>query len=112
MNPIIDESGTKRWHNEAGQFHRTDGPAIIYANGEQHWYFNDKLHRTDGPAIIWPNGDQFWYFNGEYHRTDGPAYMSADGYQSYYIHGNPLTEEQYYDITQSEEHLNWYLLQL
>ena len=88
-NPIIDEYGTKRWYNEAGQLHNPDGPAIIYANGAQHWYFNDKLHRTDGPAII-----------------------GSDVYQEYWIHGTILTEDQFKEITQSEEHLNWYLLKI
>ena len=89
MNPEIDSLGTKRWYNELGQLHRIDGPAIIYTDGYQAYLVNGKLHRTDGPALIY-----------------------ADGYQYWFIHGNQLTEDEYYDITQSEEHLNWYLLQL
>ena len=89
MNPQIDVIGTKRWHNELGQLHRTGGPAVIYTYGDQVWYFNDKLHRTDGPAIT-----------------------LSGGTQEYWIHGHKLTEEEYYDIIQSEEHLNWYLLQI
>ena len=89
MNPIIDEHGNKRWYNEQGQLHRTDGPALIYPHGTQYWYINGKPHRTDGPAVIGSDGDQYWY-----------------------IHGNQLTEEQFNDIIQDEEHLNWYLLQI
>ena len=89
MNPQISSIGTKRWYNEADQLHNPDGPAVIYAHGSQHWYINGKRHRTDGPANIYPNG-----------------------VKQYWIHGKELTEEEFNDITQSEEHLNWYLLQI
>jgi hypothetical protein len=49
-----------------GQFHRTDGPAIIFANGDQHWYLNHQRHRTDGPAVIYASGAQHWYLNGQF----------------------------------------------
>ena len=39
-----------------GQYHRTDGPAIEYANGYKWWYIKGQLHRTDGPAIEWADG--------------------------------------------------------
>jgi hypothetical protein len=56
-----------------GKLHRTDGPAIIYANGTQRWYIDGKLHRTDGPAAIHADVLQEWYIDGKRHRTDGPA---------------------------------------
>lgn len=40
------------YYNEIGQYHRVDGPAIIYDNFTECWYFNGELHREDGPAII------------------------------------------------------------
>ena len=89
MNPRISSNGTKRWYNEHDQLHRIDGPAIIWSDGGADWYINGSRHRTDGPAVIGSDGDQYWY-----------------------IHGNQLTEEQFNDIIQDEEHLNWYLLQI
>ena len=56
----IDEFGTKRWY-KAGELHRDDGPAIIYANGDPYWYEEGKWHREDGPTVIYPNGDHYWY---------------------------------------------------
>ena len=46
--------------------HRTDGPAVEYADGDRSWYVNGKLHRLDGPASEWANdnGDKVWYVNG------------------------------------------------
>ena len=38
-----------------------NGPAIIYANGEQVWYQHGILHRDNGPAVIYANGEQRWY---------------------------------------------------
>ena len=92
-----------------GLRHREDGPAVIYSNGTQEWYFNGKLHREDGPAVIsksydawyingkkhrengpaviWTNGDQVWYLNGERHRTDGPAVIWTNGYHEWWVNG-------------------------
>ena len=64
-NPIIDEYGTKYWHNSQGEVHREDGPAIEYPDGSKKWYKNGLLHREDGPAIEWINGGQEWYINGK-----------------------------------------------
>ena len=89
MNPEINTFCTNRWRNEQGQLHRLDGPAFISSIGDQFWCINGKFHRTDGPAIDYGNGDK-----------------------SYYIHGNYMTETEFNDITQSEEHLNWYLLKI
>ena len=111
-NPIIDKYGIKHWYNEHDQLHRTDGPATICPDGTQYWFINGKLHRTDGPACIYANGSRYWYFNGNPHRTDGPAIESPGGTKEYWIHGNKLTETQFNDITQSPEHLNWYLLKI
>ena len=52
----LHKNGDKTWKNSAGQYHRTDGPAIEYANGYKWWYIKGQLHRTDGPAIEWADG--------------------------------------------------------
>lgn len=72
-NPIIDQYGAKRWYNEKSQYHREDGPAIIYKDGDQYWYYNDKRHRVGGPAVEYTDGSFLWYKHGVFHREDGPA---------------------------------------
>ena len=47
-------------------FHRIDGPAMEYANGDKVWWQNGKLHRLDGPTIECVNGDKYWYYEGKY----------------------------------------------
>jgi hypothetical protein len=43
--PHIDEYGTQRWYNEKKQYHRTDGPAIIWPDLTCYWYTNGtKYH--------------------------------------------------------------------
>jgi hypothetical protein len=49
--------------NERGDYHRTDGPAIEYNNGDKFWYINGKIHREDGPAVEWSDGRKSWYLN-------------------------------------------------
>ena len=46
-----DASGTRRYYNSAGQLHRLEGPAVVYASGAMCWYQNDRLHHIDGPAV-------------------------------------------------------------
>ena len=58
-----DKYGTKIWCNEKGEWHREDGPAFEYANGNKFWRINGKLHREDGPAAEYPNGNKYWYLN-------------------------------------------------
>jgi hypothetical protein len=36
----IDEDGEHLWFNEAGEYHREDGPALIWPDGCAHWYIN------------------------------------------------------------------------
>jgi hypothetical protein len=91
---VIYADGTQRWFID-GKLHRTDGPAIIYAIGTQAWYIDGKHHRTDGPAIIYADGSQAWYKDGKLHRTDGPAVIRADSTQEWYIHGNQKKEEEF-----------------
>jgi len=60
------EKGNKTWRNKESQIHRdNDKPAIIYADGTQHWYKEGKHHRdNDKPAIIYSDGSQYWYKEG------------------------------------------------
>ena len=91
----VDEDGTRRYFNTAGQYHRTDGAAVEYANGEKWWYQNGRLHRTDGPAIEWAYGSKFWYQNGQRHRTDGAANEYANGRKEWWLNDQPVTEDEF-----------------
>jgi len=51
------------------QLHRTDGPAVIYANGDHYWFLHGQLHRADGPAMEYANGGRWWYWHGQ-HMTE------------------------------------------
>jgi hypothetical protein len=60
-----DEYGTKRWRNQEGQCHRTEGPAVEKANGTKEWYLNGQRHRTEGPAVEWADGTKVWWVDGQ-----------------------------------------------
>ena len=79
MDPIIDKKGNETWHNEAGELHREDGPAVIrYINSisahepiwMKWWYVNGVRHRDNGPAIERSNGKKVWYRYGNIHRDE------------------------------------------
>ena len=61
----VNKCGTRRYYSKAGQLHRTDGPAVEYADGSKFLYQNDQLHRTDGAAIEYADGTKFWYINDD-----------------------------------------------
>lgn len=75
--------------------HRTDGPAVEWADGGREWYVDGKYHRIDGPAKEYNSGHKEWRVNGKLHRTDGPAYEGANGTKGWYIDGVKLTEEEF-----------------
>ena len=62
----VNDDGDVYWYKHGTkQLHRTDGPAVEYANGTKHWYQNDQRHRIDGPAVEWANGNKWWYIEGK-----------------------------------------------
>ena len=61
----VNEYGIHKYYNSADQLHRTNGPAVLCADGTELWYQNGLRHRTDGPAIATPSGYKAWYINGE-----------------------------------------------
>jgi hypothetical protein len=38
---------------------------VVDAEGNTIWYKNDVYHREDGPAIEYWDGDREWWLNGE-----------------------------------------------
>jgi len=60
-NLYINEDETKIYTNSKGLYHRLDGPAIEYLNGDKSWYKEGRRHRENGPAIEYPNGTKYWY---------------------------------------------------
>ena len=83
-----------------GKYHREDGPAIEYADGDKFWCLNGKYHRTDGPAVEYADGDKSWWINDQLHREDGPAIEYVDGNKFWYLNGENMTEEEHRIRTQ------------
>lgn len=42
----VSKAGTIRWHKN-GKLHRTDGPAIEYANGNKEWWVEGKEYTKE-----------------------------------------------------------------
>ena len=97
----VDSYGNRFYYNNAGKWHRENGPAVEYANGSKRWYYKGQLHRTDGPAIEYPNGAKFWVQNNLLHRTDGPAVEYFNGELQWWIHGEHMSEAKYKQVVKS-----------
>ena len=61
----VDEAGTRRYRNSAGELHRIHGPAVTYTDGSEKWFLGGRRHRTNGPAVVYPHGFNSWYLYGE-----------------------------------------------
>ncbi len=65
---VKNEFGRIIYYNEQGQWHREDGPAVEYADGQKHWYINGLKHRIDGPAIEYVlDGRTAYYIMGKHY---------------------------------------------
>lgn len=70
--PINDRGGYDEVQVHAGRteyrldgaFHRLDGPAVVSAQGDEHWYVDGLRHRIDGPALTSRNGLAQWWVEG------------------------------------------------
>lgn len=59
----------------------------IMPDGTKHYKKGDLFHRADGPAIEYPNGNYAYYWEGKLHRDGGlPAMRNSYG-EYYYQHG-------------------------
>jgi hypothetical protein len=52
--------------DDNGLYHCENGPALVYANGDQEWFQHGRHHREDGPAIIWGDKKEWWLDGYEY----------------------------------------------
>lgn len=75
------------------QLHRSEGPAVEYADGDREWRIDGMEHREDGPAFTSINGYKEWCLNGQVHRLDGPAVEYTSGFKDWYINGKCLNSE-------------------
>lgn len=85
---IKDGFWKKVFTKDDGKFHRENGPAVIYSNGDQEWCQDGQYHRIGGPARFSIDGVEGWFQNGKKHRENGPAIIDSDGHQEYWINGN------------------------
>ena len=86
IDPI---TSCERWFviaNDNKIWHRLDGPAFIYKNGDYVWYKMGVAHRDYGPAIF-VAGNESWVNNGVYHRLDGPAYYPPNMQPQWWFNG-------------------------
>lgn len=47
-----------------GRYHRLDGPAIVYEDGTQEFYYLDLLHNRNGAAVVYPDGRREYWLDG------------------------------------------------
>lgn len=63
---------------------------LIWLNGGEEWFLEDKLHRDREPAIIRPDGTRLWFQKGLLHNDNGPAIVYPDGKAEWWKDGEPV----------------------
>lgn len=72
-----------------GDLHRVDGPAKVYGDGTEEFYFEGARHRDHGlPAVISSTGELEYHVHGVLHRDgDLPALVDPEGDEEYWVEG-------------------------
>ena len=81
---------------ETIKYHREDGPAIEWVDGDKDWYKHGKRHREDGPAVEC-DGVKRWFKHGILHREDGVANEYYNGYKEYWLEDIYYTKKEYWE---------------
>jgi hypothetical protein len=91
--------------------HRLDGPAVIYADGTEEFYFEGARHRAGGlPAVIMSTGELEYYVKDELHRDgDLPALVTPDGDREYWVRGKRSREGGNPAIVRVDGRTEWWL---
>ena len=104
---IVDQFGNRFWKLD-GEYHREDGPAVIWGDGRVEYYWRGKLHREDGPAVIKPNDYEEWWFRDRRHRIEGPAVTFVNGGEEWWVNG--LTHRNDGPaVTYDNGNIEWYI---
>jgi len=85
---LIDQRSLERSIRRVTNVHCTYKLSLQYT-------VNAFLHRTDGPAIEWADGGKMWHKDGKRHRETGPAIVFASGRKEWYKDDKELTEEEF-----------------
>jgi len=98
----VNAAGTRRWCVN-GMYHREDGPAVEWSDGDKEWWIRNKLHRVGGPAIEMADGQKEWWLNNKLHRKDGPAIEYPSGNKRWFINGKEFSEANFLKRTQKKK---------
>jgi hypothetical protein len=66
---ISDIYGVSIWYVRDEEGRANDLPSRIFVGGQQEWRRDRLRHRDDGPAVIYADGQQDYWVNGEYVMT-------------------------------------------
>lgn len=62
----------------------------VNTHGTVRYTLDKEFHREDGPALEFPDGNRYWYRYGKYHREDGPAFEYGNGHKEWWLHGERI----------------------
>ncbi len=107
-----DGAGNVFYRLSNGDFHREDGPAVEWPNGEVEYWINGKEYelgiggrlvkkkkeireeKQKKPTLrVSGDGSKYWYINGKLHREDGPAAEWSDGTKEWWFNGKLHRED-------------------
>ena len=70
----------------------------VNVHGDIFYYKDAELtifHREDGHAVEWVDGDKAWWLNGKRHRIDGPAVEGLDGFKAWWLNDEHMDFQEW-----------------
>jgi len=83
--PAITSNVFQIWYRHGERHRLNNSPAMVLANGDQHWFLNGKLHRVGDPARIYASGLIEYWLNGKCCKVCGPAAVDLNGRIEYWL---------------------------
>lgn len=74
---------------------------IIRTHGSKWWLCDNQFHRVNGPAVVYDTGSLAWHNHGKLHRLDGPAVINQHGTYQYWINDRLVSEYEHMFLTKA-----------
>lgn len=87
----------------------------VYGGKGEAWYSDPEFqcrHRTDGPAVVWADGYMEYWIDGKRHRIDGPSVIKNTGATQWHFEGERLDQDEEKFCKAMEEFLAWEVMRL
>ena len=109
MTILKEVEGFVAKYDEEGKLHSTYGPALIFDNGDEFWYWHGQLHNANGPAVQREDEHiEYWIFGEKHREHDLPAVIRSSGTEEWWWYNKKHRENDQPAVRRSNGNLEWW----